>query len=186
MNKLEKNVWDFLDRCCKEVGKHEEMGFSQEMFCACIEKGIESPIEQILYMAIHTIIRLNYIDEADIETFNGENYIVGFWIDPQHKIDKYRVDFLVSYGESPKKGEQGYYQKIRKVIVECDSQAFHERTEPERRYEKARDRYLQSHGYKVFRYTGSEIVKEPMRVAKEIVAFVIEQDIEDLLDTCDL
>jgi Uncharacterized protein conserved in bacteria len=61
----------------------------------------------------------------------------------------------------------------RQVIVECDSQQFHERTEEERRYEKQRDRFLTVEGYKVFHFTGAEIVRNPWSVAAEILEFVV-------------
>lgn len=67
---------------------------------------------------------------------------------------------------------------IKSLIVECDSQEFHERTEKERRYEKARDRHLLSMGYKVFHYTGSEICKDPIGVAIEILVYLTEDDKE--------
>lgn len=67
------------------------------------------------------------------------------------------------------------------VIIECDSQMFHDRTERERRYEKMRDRYLIQQGYKTFHYTGKEITDSPFKVAAEILAYVTKSSVEDIL-----
>lgn len=67
-----------------------------------------------------------------------------FDVTPQVEIGTYRADFVVStMGES--------------FIVECDGHDFHEKTKEQAARDKKRDRYLQGRGYKVFRFTGSEI-----------------------------
>lgn len=180
--KLQDNVVKFINKCAREVGKFEEEAFDRDMFCECLDQKMESPIEQILYVALNTIRRLNWISDGDPVAIEGVDFILGLEVWPQREIGKYRVDFIVGYGRYPKRGEKGYYQEWKEVIVECDSQAFHERTEPERRHEKARDRFLQSKGHKIFRFTGTEIVREPMRVAKEIISYVTGIDTTDLLE----
>ena len=81
------------------------------------------------------------------------------------KVDKYRTDFKVDFLCG---------NKIEKsVLVECDSQQFHERTEKERRYEKARDRYLKIKGMEILHYTGKEILENPFLVAKEIINYLL-------------
>ena len=66
----------------------------------------------------------------------------------------------------------------KKIIIECDSQLFHERTEKERRYEKLRDRYFTKKGYKIFHYTGKEITDYPCKIAAEILAYITDTSIE--------
>lgn len=75
--------------------------------------------------------------------------------------------------------------KKKVVIIECDSQQFHERTEPERRYEKARDRFLQVEGYKIFHYTGASIKNNSLDIAKEIIAYVLDCDERCLCKSAD-
>lgn len=144
---MEQNVVDFIGKCSAEVGKHAEFCFDIDIWNDCQKLNIDSPIEQILYCAIKMIEKLNYIESLKIF--------------PQHCIGDYRVDFLIIC-------ETG-----DRIIVECDSQQFHDRTEKERRYEKTRDRFLQKEGYKVFRFTGSEIVSKALDVAIEIVAYLM-------------
>lgn len=171
---MENNVVEFLDKCSKEVGKFTEADFNQDCFNYCYDREVSSPIEQILYCALKTVQKLNYwfLPEAEPteEVFeNGEHFIYGLDIVSQYKVSNYRVDFLISFGRN--------IQEYKKVIVECDSQRFHERDEKERQYEKKRDRFLQSKGYKVFRYTGSEICKNALNIAVEIMSFIINRDI---------
>lgn len=97
----------------------------------------KSPIEKIMY----SILKQNDC----IDVF------------PQHKIDKYIVDFLVSIGED-----------YKKIIIECDGHDFHEKTKEQAKHDKERDRYLISKGYPVFRFTGSEIYNNPLKVLQEI------------------
>jgi len=174
--KLEKNILNFIDKCAKEVGKFEEDNFNQTLWCACLEKGMESPIEQILYCALKTIARLNFINEAEPVEYDGKTYVLGLGIWPQYVIGNYRVDFLVEMSGIDYKNR---IQTKKGIIIECDSQQFHERTEEERRYEKKRDRYLMSKGYKIFHYTGKEILVNPLKIACEIIAFVTDSKIED-------
>lgn len=156
-NKIEKNVLDFMDKCAKEIGKQSEEFFNINIWNIC-HRNVESPIEQLLICALYTISRLNYLD-------NKLTFL------PQREIGKYRVDFLITYFDS---------QSSKKIIVECDSQKFHERNELERRYEKARNRYLQTQGYKVFRFTGSEIFKNPLTVASEIISYMTDMSISEI------
>ena len=172
MMEIAKNVNDFLKWAAREIGKAESDVFDIDTWQEYEDLEISSPIEQILYTALKAVRKLNLIDNDDPEEVSGEMCLVGLGIKPQKQIGKYRVDFSVYYGtyptnekriKAPKRSQQHPAGMIMsEVIVECDSQEFHERTERERRYEKARDRYLQSNGFVVFHYTGSEIIKRPV------------------------
>jgi very-short-patch-repair endonuclease len=86
-------------------------------------------------------------------------------IEPQKEIGNYRVDFLISH----LKVEGNDKKTINSIVVECDSQTFHERTEGDRRYEKKRDRKLLQQDLKIFHYTGKEIIESPFKVAHDII-----------------
>jgi hypothetical protein len=189
--KIENDVKIILDEFAKEVGKTAYAKYHENTWCEFEDLKIFSPIEQIFYAAIKALLQYNYIDEDEPELI-GDNIevISGFGIYPQEPIGKYRVDFLINYGcpsrcssniKAPKRPQRNTEKYIlSQVIVECDSQKFHERTEKERRYEKARDRYLQSNGYLVFHYTGAEIVRNSTKIAAEIISFVTGIDIENI------
>ena len=141
----------------------------------CGTTPIESPIENMLYSALITLFSIEQIGEPEPE--NSGDFVVasGYSISPQYEIGKYRVDFLVSYGTDifsiPEK--RTVFNTDKELVVECDGTEWHERTEKERRYEKKRDRFIQSEGYKIFRYTGKEITDDPFKVAAEIFTQVV-------------
>lgn len=70
---------------------------------------------------------------------------------PQIIVGPYRVDFAV-----PNK----------KVLIELDGHDFH-KTREQRTYDAKRDRYLLTHGWKVLRFTGTEINKDVMACVDE-------------------
>jgi len=75
----------------------------------------------------------------------------------RRSIGPYRVDFLVFALGDP-----------HGVIVECDGHDFHERTREQSEHDKKRDRFLTSEGYRVLRFTGREIWRDPLACAGEV------------------
>ena len=169
-NKIEQNVLDFMNKCSEEIGNQENDWSNISMWQRCTNV-IESPIEQLLFCALYTIAKINGWNYAEPFYFGDKTLMQGISIIPQAEIGTYRVDFIVSYYTLTHSDNE---QHKKEVIVECDSQQFHDRTEKERRYEKQRDRFLQTQGYKVFRFTGSEIVKNTLEVAQEIISFITD------------
>ena len=185
MLKLEDNVKKLKMSAIEVVANYEGKNFSIEMYNQMEDYKIISPIEQILFIAINTLIKITSLGETEPINIHGEQFITGLGVLPQKEIGKYRADFLISNGKiefENKKRKQIFNQ----VIVECDSQQFHDRTEKERRYEKTRDRYFQKLGYKVFRFTGKEITENPFKVATEIICFLTEEKEEDILSQLSL
>ena len=75
---------------------------------------------------------------------------------PQVEIGEHRVDFLVVHNGGG-------------LVVECDGHDFHEKTKEQAAKDKARDRALQEYDLKVFHYTGSEIWRDPVKCAREVL-----------------
>ena len=97
----------------------------------------------------------------------AEDFIFGngpeiLTVRPQQQIGDYRVDFYIEYLTLCD-------GKTSKVIVECDGHDFHEKTKEQAQKDKKRDRVLQSYGYSVFRFTGSEIWSDPFKCAKFVI-----------------
>lgn len=179
MKKLEPNVKRVLDWCTGEVGKFYGESFNIDIWTECDDFSIESPIEKILYCAIKALMVFNGIEKCEpLYRPDDTPYQEGLHVWPQYQGHGYRVDFLISNYFHFKQGER---QRIRKLIVECDSQEFHERDESERRYEKERDRIFQKIGYKTFHYTGKEILINPYKIAAEIISQVMDIDKDELL-----
>ena len=57
----------------------------------------------------------------------------------------------------------------RALVIECDGHDFHERTKEQAAKDRSRDRALQQLGCTVFRFTGSELYRDPFRKAMEVV-----------------
>src|SRR4030067_3006060 len=177
IRELPPNVVTFMNYCAREVGKFKEDLFHINTYDVIKGYEIQSPIEQLLYCAMITLQKINFINDVDPIDVKGSYYLNGLDIIPQYEIDNYRVDFLVQFWRHIYNTNENI---SKDVIVECDSQMFHDRTEKERRYEKIRDRYLIQKGYKVFHYTGKEIIDAPFKVAAEILAYVTESSIEHM------
>lgn len=117
-----------------------------------VDDGCESPIEKMFAYALYA--RLYGFDERFIE----HAYNV--------KIGPYRVDVLLEWtGDAG-----GGLPAVASLIVELDGHDFHEKTKEQAARDKKRDRYLQSLGYRVLRYSGSEIWRAPGEAAHEAVS----------------
>jgi hypothetical protein len=71
---------------------------------------------------------------------------------PQVEIGKYRVDFALVE---------------RKIVIEIDGHDYH-KTREQRTRDAQRERYLQLNGWRVIRFTGSEIYKDPSGCVAEV------------------
>lgn len=161
------NVWEFINAASEAVGRMERDRFSQEMQSQLVETHlVESPIEQLFLVALHAMARANFEDiNPDPIDVDGEwVFGCGLHLSSQFQVDKYRVDFMVSRAWKFKG------QNLRdSVIVELDGHEFHDKDKRQRSYEKARDRHLTRQGFKVLHYTGSDVVRDPFRVAHEVM-----------------
>lgn len=180
MNDVPENVKLFVSKCSDVVASFERQKFQQARMDDAVER--QSPIEQLFEIALVTVIKI-VEQECDDFQINGEWRYIGIKIYPQCEIEKYKADFAL-FKESHDAVDNTHDYK--RVVVELDGHAFHDKDEKQRRYEKKRDRDMQKLGYKVFRYTGSEIVKDPFASAIECVSYLTNSEDEELralLDT---
>jgi very-short-patch-repair endonuclease len=77
-------------------------------------------------------------------------------LEPQFAVDHYRLDFAI-----PKE----------KVAIEIDGHEFH-KTKEQRTKDAKRERYLQLQGWKVIRFTGTEIFENVIRCVEEVKKLV--------------
>jgi|CXWL01.1.fsa_nt_gi very-short-patch-repair endonuclease len=165
---------NYLAHCGSLVALKAEEDFTQNIFHEWKDLGIASPLEQVLYAALHLARVILSLPLFDVQSIDEGSVCSGLSITPQQTIGKYRVDFLIEMYPLQKVPTGTAAARKKSVVVECDSQAWHERTEPERRYEKARDRELVRRGYEVFHFTGKEILDDPATVAAEVLAHVTD------------
>lgn len=164
--KLTDTVWSFLDRVAPMYARMEEERFRQEMHANCLECGMESPIEDLFWVAVQALCKAQFADinPEPVELSNGGHvFPAGIYITPQGKVDKYRVDFLM------RQSGNGPDEILTPVIVELDGHDFHDKDKRQRSYEKARDRDLVRAGYRVVHFTGSDVMKDPFAVAFEVL-----------------
>ena len=172
------DVLEFREKCTQIVADDSYSSFwvnTQDGLEEC-----ESPIEQIFFLAIETVARINGAGEC-YHDFRRDVWIeAGISVQRQMQIGKYRVDFLLSYAGTRIVNAKVFKMHTefseRQLVVELDGHQFHDRNEPQRRYEKHRDRFLQKQGYKVFHYTGSEVVQNPFKVAAECLAYLLDEN----------
>lgn len=175
--KITDTVWQFLDRVGPMYARMHQERFVHEMQANCIDCGMESPIEDLFWIACHALCAANLIDVNPCPGTAREDGDLpcGIYISPQRKIDKYRVDFLVTH-----RGYQPIFNDASRLVsrfessavVELDGHDFHDKDKRQRSYEKRRDRDLQRAGYKVLHFTGSDMVKDPFACAREALELV--------------
>lgn len=104
-------------------------------------------------------------------------------IKPQTKIGEYRVDFLLQYRTIIPKIENHKitrdFESCKQLVIECDRHEFHEKTKEQAKRDKERDRKMQSFGFLVFRYTGSEIWSDAFKCANESIKAIIDSADEE-------
>ncbi len=129
----------------------------------------ESPIERVFSAAllhdlsVYPEFRFGVVAPEDWKPskFLTENVVIA-----QCKIGHYRIDFLVVFG--------GKMSQL-KIAIECDGHDFHERTKEQAVRDRAKDRWLQSHGYYIFRFTGSEIWKDPLGCSAQVSRLIFNK-----------
>jgi len=120
----------------------------------------ESPIERQLLIGMMTLSYVtpcyHFGDEfSELTIKEGRADKPTFKVQLQAPVMDYRVDFLITVVLAGK--------VIGRLAVECDGLAFHERTKEQAARDRSRDRALTLAGYKVIRFTGSEIYRDVMR-----------------------
>jgi very-short-patch-repair endonuclease len=126
---------------------------------------VQSPIELALVQAIVHAARARsvpevYEDQRDLFVLVGRSW---FRVETQARVDRYVADILLTEQD----GEL-------RVVVECDGHEFHDRTKEQAQHDRRRDRFLQAEGYRVLRFTGSEIFRGADEAAAEVLGAVAQ------------
>lgn len=163
---LEENVTRFLEKAGNLVAAARFESFALVAAHTAISS-CTSPIERLMVIAFEAMRHLHYVDVRrafDLETLTTyappktKSCGVTYW--PQAGVHRnYTADFIVR-GAGMCKGSD--------IAVELDGHDFHDRDQKQRSYEKRRDRDFQKAGLRVFRYTGADVVRDPLAVATEI------------------
>lgn len=139
------------------------------MICKC-----ESPIESLLLWEFMRQWMLD-CDPDDNETICLVPQVhfpveyryspLYFYVQYPIKTDKqnYRADFII-------RGYDSHIHDWFQWVIEVDGHDFHEKTKEQSQRDKLRDRTIQNSGYRILRYTGSEVWKNPGAIVTEITA----------------
>lgn len=143
-------------------------------YMKALAKG-DTPIEKLLSFAIDARCRYGNdpvegvafcrTSEVAAEMMGGGQHDNFLLILPQAQVGDWRVDFLV-HARSDIYGTPGPWKT---AIVECDGHDFHERTKDQAAKDRSRDRRSQLAGTPVFRFTGSELWRDPCGCAAQVV-----------------
>lgn len=131
-------------------------------FKSCSAK-CDSPIEELLLGALIAVGRR--IETVCLVHSDGPPKITKFHcptvaIASQVPFGRYRPDFTIFDDRTLQR---------RITIIECDGHDFHERTKEQAQRDRSRDRWFTTQGVTVLRFTGSEIYRDPFKVADEII-----------------
>jgi hypothetical protein len=89
------------------------------------------------------------------------------WFASQYPACGYHVDFAVYPYTLARLNDAGSVLLSPCVAVELDGHDFHERTRAQASRDKSRDRKLTSDGWRVLRFTGSEVNRDPQACVRE-------------------
>lgn len=159
---MERAARDIASKLEARVLSHGQ--FLQSSFRDC---GYDSPLEALFHISFsryfdlfceeHGILNEVGGIEKDLSFQPGFDFYAG----RQINIEGMRVDFLYALHDQT--------GRVHWLVVECDGHDFHERTKEQAKKDRGRDRRLQSLGYTVMRFTGSEIYSDPVKCVIEIL-----------------
>lgn len=152
-------------------------------FCAFAENDArsgDSPIERLLSAAIYARTRyfveewgwkIRFVESGHAEQMKGAPNAAHFLIMERQVVLEGvgRVDFVIhakaDWAREPEGGVPGW----RRLVIECDGHDFHERTKQQVAKDRSRDRATALSGVEVFRFTGSELWRDPWGCAGQII-----------------
>ena len=160
---------DYGARLGARVDKQRILEKIRDEFANAAANLCESPIEQTLLAAL---LWTSYgYRNAPVEIWDQtmpfgkpQTDVV---IAPQYQIEKHRVDFAIFIN--------GVANEEIKIVVECDGHEFHEKTKEQAARDKKRDRDLQIAGWKVLRFSGSEIWRDHEACAETVESLAVNE-----------
>lgn len=176
-----KTASDFLKEAASDLARREAEAFTEHVEAALEDletygTPIISPVEQLFFI------------EWEYQGWGQEDHPP---LIPQYKKEEetgeYRIDFVVDFFchvvmGSSRRIIHGNEKEIHHAIpvpllgIEIDGHIWHEKTKKQVEYHKKRERFLVSRGWRLLRFSGSEVFKSPWKCFSE--SYKIEQDME--------
>lgn len=145
---------------------------------------VDSEIERVFATALQVSVSYvrpyvyNSISWIEAEPPLSAARMHEMFVQTQAQIGAYRVDFLIyaydfNADDLDDKGEYNYRDdRWKRIVIECDGHDFHERTKEQAARDKARDRALVQAKCTVLRFTGSELWRDPIGCAIQVIEVV--------------
>jgi very-short-patch-repair endonuclease len=166
---LERLAQDAADDAYREVYRlHDAVPGTtpiEKLFCAAlwsVTHRRDRVIEDLIWIGERYPLDHAVAERKSLKLLNASAFV-----EPQVLIAGWRVDFLIHY-PAPDSPEE----ELLRLIVECDGHDFHERTKAQAARDRSRDRLAQHQGLPIFRFTGSEIWRDPAGCADEVLGFM--------------
>lgn len=184
---VNKGILENIKKCFPVFSEHGLTPIEEKFFFALISKVCAPSIfrEPTSFgkagMFRVTDFRLLTSQRMFFSGKSKELYDKGFWspfsyffrsqFDRELEGKKMRLDFAFYIYDKmefePLRGAPG--RPRLQVAIELDGHDFHEKTKEQAQKDKERDRILQHGGYKVLRYTGSEVWNGPLEVVDDVM-----------------
>lgn len=150
--KLDLQTW--WDKVCASDPEHIPIMYWAAKRLSKAESALEQWFIFLVAFRYHKTALVTYRGALPpgVEEIEGKPPLID--IDQQVKIAGHRVDFLFTV-RSPTSG------RSRRVAVECDGHAFHDRSAAQASKDRARDRRLLREGVPTLRYTFSDLARQP-------------------------
>lgn len=160
---MEKNVEEYLNKRTKDIANEW-----RSRHRTLVEGWRLTPIEALFF--IEWAYQM-YKEKNVLTTSPKTPSLKTFWLQPQYdiviKTNKYRVDFLIQYAVDWDPND-----KKTALLLELDSYFWHGKTPEQFKKEKKRERKLVQAGYKIMRFSGSEIVEHVEKYIDEVIQFL--------------
>ncbi len=201
MTKAQTSTFDHFSRLVDDLGGYDyfDENITNELLRAYLEKrpydietewhncldralsNCESPIEEFFLIALCSVARNHGLDlvfyfdgiRAGMIKTSAPDALHVFGQAPE---GKFRIDFKIRYFAY----NRGEMRPQKELIIECDGHDFHERTKEQAQKDKSRDRQLTKNGFKVLRFTGSEIWADPFKCAEETLEILLTKPKDSL------
>ncbi len=167
-----------MNNICSEAERildeqvRDELREIRNFLCLC-----ESPVEQILVASVYVRFGMSFNSHfnllqarfGDMPEYDG---IFTLNLELQKPITtavfggSYRADVFLYLTRFWRYGNK--QPAWGKLVVEVDGHNFHDRTKEQASRDRQRDRDLLLDGYKVIRFTGSDVYNNPFRCVEEI------------------
>lgn len=152
------NVKYFLEA----VSKRQAISFETKIYALIDEWDIQSPIEQMMYIALchlyWDLMNDYFIYKTTKEGQVVEKVMLRLAIGHAVKIGEFEVDFLVIY--KTKK------EDVR-IVIECDEIEPAEKGAEEKKLDEVKDAALKEDGYHVLRFSREQVLTDPLECARE-------------------